>query len=71
MISLRLDEEVERALEELVSDGRSQSEAVRDALLLASRLRRDERLRAEARRVGADPEDRAEMAEVLAFISSS
>jgi Arc/MetJ-type ribon-helix-helix transcriptional regulator len=70
MISLRLDEKAARALEELTSDGASQSEAVRDAVIVAARLRRDEQIRAEAERIGADPEDRAEMAEILAFMES-
>jgi hypothetical protein len=70
MISLRLDEDAERALEALTSDGTSQSEAVRGALIVAARLRRDEQLRAEAERIGADPEDRAEVARVLAFMES-
>jgi hypothetical protein len=70
MISLRLDEKAARALEELMSDGKGRSEAVREALIVAARLRRDGQLRAEAERIGADPEDRAEMAEILAFMES-
>jgi hypothetical protein len=68
MISLRLDEKATRALAELTSDGASQSEAVREALIVAARLRRDERLRAEAERVAGDPEDRREKAEILALM---
>jgi Arc/MetJ-type ribon-helix-helix transcriptional regulator len=70
MISLRLDEEAARALEQLTRDGASQSEAVREALIVAARLRRDEQLRAEAEMLAADPEDRAEAARILAFMES-
>jgi Arc/MetJ-type ribon-helix-helix transcriptional regulator len=70
MISLRLDEKAARALEELMSDGKGQSEAVREALIVAARLRRDDQIRAEAEMVAADPEDRAEAARILAFMES-
>jgi Arc/MetJ-type ribon-helix-helix transcriptional regulator len=70
MISLRLDEKAARALEELMSDGKGQSEAVREALIVAARLRRDDQIRAEAEMVAADPEDREEAARILAFMES-
>lgn len=69
-ISVRLDERAQRALDVLVASGLSQSEAIRQALIeTASRLR-DESLAEEARRVAADPEDRAEMAAVAALMES-
>jgi len=70
MISLRLDAEAELALESLTREGMSRSEAVREALIMAARLRRDAQIRAEAELLSADPEDRAEVAEVLAFMES-
>lgn len=69
-ISVRLDERAQRALDELVASGLSQSEAIRYALIQAAYRRRDELLAEEARRVAADPEDRAEMAAVAALMDS-
>jgi hypothetical protein len=51
---------MERALAVLVDEGKSRSEAVRDAILQAERSRRRERLRAEAERLMSDPDDVAE-----------
>jgi len=69
-ISVRLGERAQRALDELVASGLSQSEAIRYALIQAASRRRDELLAEEARRVAADPEDRAEMAAVAALMDS-
>lgn len=69
-ISVRLDEKAQRALDELVDSGLSQSEAIRYALIQTASRRRDELLAEEARRVSADPEDRAEMAAVAALMES-
>jgi Arc/MetJ-type ribon-helix-helix transcriptional regulator len=66
MISVRLDDEAAYALEQLTADGRSQSEAIREALVRALPRRRRTSLCAEAMRLGADPADRAAVAEVLA-----
>lgn len=52
------------------ASGLSQSEAIRYALIQAAYRRRDELLAEEARRVAADPEDRAEMAAVAALMDS-
>jgi Arc/MetJ-type ribon-helix-helix transcriptional regulator len=70
MVSLRLDDEAFSALELLMKDGKSRSEAIRDALLVAARRRRSNELRAEAEAAGADPVDRAEAAAVLEFMES-
>ncbi len=67
-VSVRLDERAQQALDALLETGLSQSEAIRQALIEAASLRRDEQLREEVRRVMADPEDRAESAAVLAFM---
>ncbi len=69
-ISIRLDEEAEKALRLLTRSGRTQSEAVRDALIEAAERRRPRALADEAERLAADPEDRAEMAKVAALMKS-
>ena len=69
-ISVRLDDEAQRALESLTRAGRSRSEAVRDALVLAARTRLLEQVRLQAERAGADEDDRREAAEVLALMES-
>ncbi len=69
-ISIRLDEEAEKALRLLTRSGRTQSEAVREALIEAAERHRPRALAEEAERLAADPEDRAEMAEVAALMES-
>jgi Arc/MetJ-type ribon-helix-helix transcriptional regulator len=66
-ISVRLDREAQRALEFLVRDGISQSEAIRSALIAASRAARYERMAADAKRLANDPQDRALIAEIRDF----
>jgi len=46
-------------------DGRSASAAIRDALVHEAQRREDERLRAEAAALAADPDDIAEARRVL------
>jgi Arc/MetJ-type ribon-helix-helix transcriptional regulator len=65
-ISVRLDGAAQEALDLLVSEGSSQSEAIRTALVEAAARRRDRSLRAEALRLAGDPADRAEKAALLA-----
>lgn len=70
-ISVRLDDETERALRTLESSGLSQSDAIRSSLLAsASRLRRGRELAAEAAALEADETDRAEMASVATLMES-
>lgn len=69
-ISVRLDERAQQALDALVDTGLSQSEAIRQALVQAASRRRGELLEEEARRLMADPEDRAESAATLAFMEA-
>jgi Arc/MetJ-type ribon-helix-helix transcriptional regulator len=69
-ISVRLDERAQHALDELVALGMTQSEAIRQALTETASRRRSESLAEEARRLAADPEDRAEMAAIAAFMES-
>ena len=64
-ITFRPDEDAERALAMLTSDGTSVSSAVRSALIDAARAREKQRLRAEAEAFADDPADRAEAVQVL------
>ena len=66
-ISVRLDAEAQRALARLTRGGASQSQAIRQALIDAARTALLEQVRADAERVGNDPADRAEIAEISAF----
>jgi hypothetical protein len=56
-LTIRTDTEVDRALEALTRDGRSRSEATRQAILAAERAQRRAELRAEAEALRNDPED--------------
>ncbi|MQA26056.1 MAG: hypothetical protein GEU94_11415 [Micromonosporaceae bacterium] len=69
-ITVRADREVEQALAELTAGGRSQSAVIREAILAAHRARQAEQLRAEAEELASDPDDRAEMRNVLADMES-
>lgn len=64
-ITFRPDDDTRLALEELTSDGTPVSSAVREALIDAAARRAKARLRAEAAALAADPDDRAESAQVL------
>jgi len=68
-ISVRLDDEANGALAELVGHGWTQSEAIRIALVEAAEARRGYRsLAAESRRLMESEEDRREAREVLALM---
>ena len=70
-ISVRLDDEAERALRALEASGLSRSEAIRSSLLAsASRLRQRKELAAEAAALEADETDRAEMLAIAEFMES-
>jgi Arc/MetJ-type ribon-helix-helix transcriptional regulator len=70
-ISVRLDDEAERALRTLEASGMSRSEAIRMSLLAsAERLRRGKTLAAEAAALEADETDRAEMMSVAALMET-
>lgn len=65
MISVRLDEDAQRALSELEATGMTRSEAVRAGLeAAAQRLRDRRRLTTEAAALAQDEADRAELAAV-------
>ena len=68
-ISVRLDDDAERALAQLEATGLSRSEAIRRALIEeASRQRRSAALAAEVAALESDPADRAEMRAVAEFM---
>jgi hypothetical protein len=67
VVRARLDTASEQALSRLMGEGRNESEAVRTALVEAAERRgRRASLAEEARRLAADPIDRAAVADVLA-----
>jgi hypothetical protein len=70
-ISVRLDDEAERALRLLESTGLSRSEAIRSSLLAsADRMRRRSQLAAEVAALEADEDDREEMLAVASLMES-
>ena len=70
-ISVRLDDDAERALRLLESTGLSRSEAIRSSLLAsADRMRRRKQLAAEVAALEADADDRSEMLEVASLMES-
>ncbi|MCP3853105.1 MAG: ribbon-helix-helix protein, CopG family [Actinomycetia bacterium] len=70
-ISVRLDDEAEKALRALEAAGMSRSEAIRTALVeSAHRRRRSSELAAEVAALESDEADRAEMGEVAALMES-
>ena len=70
-ISLRLDDEAFRALNQLEAAGLSRSEAIRRAIIdSAARLQRGKALAQEVAALEADADDRQEMLEVAAVMES-
>lgn len=69
-ISVRLDDEAQEALESLTRSGRSQSEAIRDALVDFASRRRRRNLAAEVARLNADAGDRAEKRSIEELVES-
>ncbi len=67
-ISVRLDDESQRALRRLMERGQSQSEAIRRALIDTASSAWLEQARMDAERLADDPSDRAEIAAVRAFM---
>ena len=66
VVNFRTDEQSERALAELTADGSSVSDAVRQALVDAVRLRRREQMREESLEVSSDPAEVQETRRVFA-----
>lgn len=70
-ISLRLDDEALRALNQLEASGMSRSEAIRRAIIdSAARLQRRQALAQEVAALEADEDDRREMLDVAAVMES-
>ena len=70
-ISVRLDDDAERALRILEATGLSRSAAIRAALLAsAERVRKRSELAAEAAALEADETDRAEMSSIASMMES-
>ncbi len=70
-ISVRLDDEAERALRSLEAAGLSRSEAIRSALIdSARRMQRRSELAAEVAALEADNADREEMLEIAGLMES-
>ncbi|MGD0881045.1 MAG: hypothetical protein ABSB09_05710 [Acidimicrobiales bacterium] len=70
-VSVRLDDEAQRALSILEMSGLSRSEAIREAILSsAAALRRKQTLHEEMAALEADESDRREMLEVAALMES-
>jgi Arc/MetJ-type ribon-helix-helix transcriptional regulator len=68
-ISVRLDEEAQRALDKIIGSGMSQSKAIRYALIqTADRQRPRMSLSAEAMMLAANEEDRRIKVELLEFM---
>jgi hypothetical protein len=65
VVNFRTDERSEHALAELTADGTTVSEAIRQALVDAVRLRRREQMRRESLEASTDPDDLAESRRVL------
>jgi hypothetical protein len=65
VVNFRTDELSERALAELTADGASVSDAIRQALVDAVRLRRHEQMRRESLAAAKDADDLAESRLVL------
>jgi predicted transcriptional regulator len=70
-VSVRLDDDVQRALRRLEASGLSRSEAIRKSILdAAATLTRPEAIRAEVAALEADEQDRQEMLEVASLMES-
>ena len=68
-VSVRLDDEVRRALHTLEASGLSRSEAIRRSILdAAASFRRKDALRAEVAALDADEQDKEEMFEVATLM---
>lgn len=70
VLTFRTDPASEKALAELTADGRSVSDAIRQALVDAVRQQRRDRMRREAEVLAADPADLAESRAILTEMES-
>lgn len=68
MLNVRTDEAMDKAIAELTADGKTKTEAVREALLRAYREKLIKQAKADADRVEADPDDRAEILAIQRYM---
>ena len=66
-ISVRLDGDAQSALARLTRDGRSQSQAIREALVIAAKQSWYAAAERDARRLAESPTDRAEVEAIREF----
>jgi Arc/MetJ-type ribon-helix-helix transcriptional regulator len=69
-ISVRLDDEAQRALASLTAAGRRQSDVIREALVELAQKRDRASLAAEVQRLASDPGDRAEKVRIAKLMDS-
>lgn len=69
-ISVRLDDEAQRALDALTASGRRQSDVIREALVELARTRDRASLTAEVERLNADAADRAEKTRIAKLMDA-
>jgi Arc/MetJ-type ribon-helix-helix transcriptional regulator len=67
-LNVRTDEAMEHAIAALTEKGRTRTEAVRYALLRTYREELIEQAKADAERLAADPDDRAEMLAIQRYM---
>ncbi|MPZ26407.1 MAG: ribbon-helix-helix protein, CopG family [Micromonosporaceae bacterium] len=65
-LTVRTDEQTDRALRELTADGTSQSEVIRQAIYQAWRERQYARMEEESKRLLTDPEEQSEIRAIRA-----
>lgn len=68
MLNVRTDEAMEQAIAALTSSGRTKTEAVRYALLRTYREELVDQAKADAERLEADADDRAEMLAIQRYM---
>lgn len=65
MLTVQIDMETEDALAELISDGGSLADVVRDAIHQAAWRRQEQQAQRDAERLAGDPADRAETQAIM------
>jgi Arc/MetJ-type ribon-helix-helix transcriptional regulator len=69
-LTVRTDEQTDRALRELTADGTSQSEVIRRAIYQAWRERQYARMEEESKRLLEDPDEQAEIRAIRADLDA-
>ncbi|WP_067175864.1 hypothetical protein [Microtetraspora niveoalba] len=70
VVTFQADSRTETALAELTADGQAPDEVIREAIVMAWRLRRAETARREAVAAGDDPDDREEARAIMRDMES-